>query len=123
MFHNQELREKVKIYTGYFARHQSYENPVSIARKTPNWAKVPSYIPLAPDWSIIKIQDPSIYTEKYYETVLNKLDPRKVVLDLLQRHGNNVTLLCYEKPTDFCHRQIVAKWLSESLGIEVIEHK
>ena len=25
----------------------------------------------------------------------------------------HVTLLCYEKPDDFCHRHLVSKWFNE----------
>lgn len=116
--------DKPVIRTGYFAKYSLYENPVSIARKTPSYAKVPCYIDLAPEWSLIKAysvnKDRDEYTEKYFSTVLGKLNPEKVIQDL-RRFGNIVTLLCYEKPEDFCHRHLVAKWLQDSLGIHVKE--
>lgn len=34
----------------------------------------------------------------------------------------NIVLLCYEKPTDFCHRHLVAQWLIEN-GFECKEYK
>jgi uncharacterized protein (DUF488 family) len=27
---------------------------------------------------------------------------------------NKVILICYEKPSDFCHRHLVAKWFIEN---------
>jgi uncharacterized protein (DUF488 family) len=34
----------------------------------------------------------------------------------------NIALVCYEKPTDFCHRHLVADWLKEH-GYECEEFK
>ena len=31
-----------------------------------------------------------------------------------------IALICYEKPTDFCHRHLVADWLNKN-GIECEE--
>ena len=42
----------------------------------------------------------------------------KVIEDL--SGGKDVALCCYEKPDEFCHRQMVAAWLGE-YGIEVKE--
>ena len=28
--------------------------------------------------------------------------------------GSNVALVCYEKPSDFCHRHLVAGWLCDN---------
>ena len=35
--------------------------------------------------------------------------------------GQDIVLVCYEKSGDFCHRYLVADWLSKNLGIEVKE--
>ena len=37
-------------------------------------------------------------------------------------NGDDCVLLCYEKSGDFCHRHLVANWLSDNLGIEVKEY-
>ena len=34
----------------------------------------------------------------------------------------HIALICYEKPSEFCHRHLVADWLKE-YGIEVEELK
>ncbi|EDP8947924.1 hypothetical protein IDN71_003483 [Salmonella enterica] len=31
-------------------------------------------------------------------------------------------LLCWEKPGEFCHRQLVARWFRRELGIAVEEY-
>ena len=61
--------------------------------------------------------DEEFYTQQYQAEVLDQLDPKEVLRDL----GEDAVLLCYEKPGQFCHRRLVAKWLEEKLGIEVKE--
>jgi len=61
------------------------------------------------------------YTKKYYETVLDKLDPFTVRGDLYKLSSHNdVCMLCYETPEKFCHRHLVAEWLTKN-GITVKE--
>ena len=36
-------------------------------------------------------------------------------------NGKDVALCCYEKPGDFCHRHLVAKWMNEKLGVQIEE--
>jgi len=35
--------------------------------------------------------------------------------------GDDVVLLCWEPPVEFCHRQVVAAWLKAKLGVVVEE--
>jgi hypothetical protein len=56
------------------------------------------------------------YEKLYRENTLGRLDPQTI----LNMFDKNV-LLCWEDPGEFCHRRIVAKWIEESLGIEVPE--
>lgn len=58
------------------------------------------------------------YIEEYYKEVLSKLDPMEVYDEL-----EFTTLLCYEEPTEFCHRHIVAEWINLLLEIDVLEIK
>ena len=55
------------------------------------------------------------YIQRYREQ-LNKLDAKEVYEILKDK-----VLLCWEKPGEFCHRRLVAKWIQEKLGIEVPE--
>lgn len=57
------------------------------------------------------------YTDRYNKEVLGKLDPYQVYEDL----GENAVLLCWEPPSKFCHRKLVAKWFENELGIIVPE--
>ena len=49
---------------------------------------------------------------------MDKLDPAQVAADL----GPNAILLCWEPPGKFCHRRLVAEWLEEHLGVEILEY-
>ncbi|NQU54095.1 MAG: DUF488 family protein [Bacteroidetes bacterium] len=61
------------------------------------------------------------YTRQF-NNGLKKLDARKIGNELhLLSQGKNVVLLCHEKEGDFCHRQLVAKWLEKELKIKVEE--
>jgi len=57
------------------------------------------------------------YTKIYIGYFLDNLDAAKVYQEL----GNDAILLCWERPNKFCHRHIVAEWLSKSLNIQVNE--
>jgi hypothetical protein len=117
------------IYTGYFAKLKTYENagliPVSIAGKAPNFYKGVQYKGLAPRWEMFndwkkgKIDDMQ-YTSIFLQH-LETLD-KEAVRRALENFGENVILLCYEKPGDFCHRHIVADWLESNFGWRVDEY-
>lgn len=106
------------IYTSYFNNIQNlknlgYQNFISIAGQTPKWYIFKKYIPLMPklnwwkQWYNNNLSN-DWYEQKYFNTVLNKLDINSVISDL----GNNPILLCYQLPNQFCHRHLVAKWLN-----------
>jgi len=107
--------------TSYFAIQSKNPNAVSIAGKAPEWFTGKEYKLLAPKyWFFKKYKDDGdkeFYTEQYNIEVLNKLDPKKVYNDL----GENAILLCWEKPSEFCHRRLVAEWLEKNLNIKVKE--
>lgn len=61
------------------------------------------------------------YTRHYLKEVLKPLDPHQAVLEMQKLYGQDeFTMICFEKPTDFCHRHLVAKWL-QFYGYEVKE--
>lgn len=123
------------IYTSYFAKLKKtpwYYMPVSICAKPPAGYSGLEYKKLAPTYSILmeykRGQDKERYIQRYETEVLDKLNPDDVVRDLLiltdnrkgLDYGPEILLVCYEKPTDFCHRHLVAHWLSE-YGYDVKE--
>lgn len=56
------------------------------------------------------------YVKRYENEILFYLDPEEIYNDLKDK-----ILLCYEKPSDFCHRHLVAKWLNRNLGLNIEE--
>ncbi|HEY9597454.1 MAG TPA: DUF488 family protein, partial [Cyanophyceae cyanobacterium] len=61
------------------------------------------------------------YIEEYNDQLF-LLNPRQVWDELheLARDAEPI-LLCYEKPGQFCHRRLVAKWFEVELGEAVEE--
>lgn len=114
------------MYTSYFHRLDLLPgNVVSICGKAPIWYTGPQYKILAPKyWFFKEYKDSNIsadeYTKHYYEEVLNKLNPEDTYTKLWSAYGKDCTLLCYEKPNEFCHRHIVAEWFNNHFNKEVI---
>jgi uncharacterized protein (DUF488 family) len=115
------------IYTSYFAKLKSLpENivPISICGKAPDWYKGLQYKKLAPKYDFFiewkKNQDNDYYIKCFNEQVLNKLDVEQVVFELfdtvyfINSVDTDICLICYEKPSDFCHRHLVADWLNKN---------
>ena len=107
--------------TSYYAKNAEHPNAVSIAGRAPDWYHGREYKKLAPKLSFFikykKDGDEEFYTEQFYKEILDKLDPQEIFEDL----GENAVILCWEKPGKFCHRYIVAEWLSKNLDIEIKE--
>lgn len=96
-------------------------NAVSIAGRAPNWYTGRQYKKLAPKiWFFKKYKedgDQEFYTKCFYSEVLDKLDPQEVFNELEE----NAIILCWEEPGEFCHRKLVADWLSKNLNIYIRE--
>lgn len=116
------------IYTSYFAKLKELENnniiPISICGKAPDWYKGLQYKKLAPKYGFFmewkKNHNNDYYIEHFQSEVLDQLDVTDVILDFSRlSYGfnvgeNDIALICYEKPSDFCHRHLVAEWLNQS---------
>lgn len=115
------------IYTSYFAQIRNFpENltPISICGKAPNWYKGLQYKKLAPKYDFFmewkKNHDNDYYIEHFQSEVLAQLNATEVILDFSRLdYGfnvgeNDIALICYEKPSDFCHRHLVAEWLNQN---------
>lgn len=114
------------MFTGYFAKLKDYQKadltPISIAGKCPSWYHGAEYKKLAPVWSFFSEWkngshkgDNEYYIKNFNELVLDKLDPAQVIKELEEFTGvskDKIILLCYEKPSDFCHRHLVADWFN-----------
>ena len=115
------------IYTSYFAKLRSLPDniiPISICGKAPEWYKGLQYKKVAPKYEFFmkwkQNHDNDYYIKCFNEQVLSTLNVTSVVEDLKRLanvtdlENNDIALICYEKPTDFCHRHLVAEWLKEN---------
>ena len=116
------------IYTSYFAKIKELERnniiPISICGKAPDWYKGLQYKKLAPKYGFFmewkKNHDNDYYIEHFQSEVLDQLNATEVILDFSRlSYGfnvgeNDIALICYEKPSDFCHRHLVAEWLKQN---------
>ena len=122
------------ITTGYFAQMTKYikngYTPISICGKAPGFYEAEGfkqYKKLAPKYNFFiewkqGIIDNDGYIVRYLNYVLRGLNPKEVYKELFELSNHNkIVLLCYEKPFDFCHRHIVADWLSFYMGIDILE--
>lgn len=116
------------IYTSYFGNLKKLPKdfvPIAICGKSPDFYKGLEYKKLAPSWSIYseykRTLDMNTYIKRFKEERLAFLLPQYVVQDIeTLAEGKTAVLLCYEKPTDFCHRHIVSAWLHQN-GFECRE--
>lgn len=117
------------LYTGYFSKTKKYVEagltPISISRFTPNFFKYARMSILAPPVDLLnKFKQKEITEDTFtiaYLDYLHSFPP--IYLEQLQEEieKDNLIFLCYEKPTDFCHRHILARFLKEKFNIEVKE--
>ncbi len=121
------------IYTSYFAKLSKLPanvTPIAICGKSPEWYKGIQYKKLAPKWSFFSVwkqtHDKDYYVEHFCKEVLYTLNADDVIKELYELAGKSqdedIVLICYEKPGDFCHRHLVANWLRNQ-GYPVEEYK
>jgi len=118
----------LKIYTGYFAQIKKYPHPISIARFKPKWCNdIPEYLGLAPSEKLLKQykilleerpNEISLAQNMYeveFQCQLDQLGFYKILnwLENLANRDPEITLICYERPGNFCHRHLVAEYLAK----------
>ncbi len=104
------------IFTSYFANWRFFPEklkPICIAKYPPKNNQMSCLPKLCPSSQLLKAYKQGKVDDKGYADVFNKqldqLDVRKAGLFL-----QNCILICYEKPEDFCHRHLIAKWLNDN---------
>jgi uncharacterized protein (DUF488 family) len=115
----------VNIYTSYYANKRLKKDgihTIAISIRIPPWYKGDCLTELAPKYSWLLLER-SEYIQNYNKKLsgLSAEDILNQIKDL--SGGKDVALLCWESPGKFCHRQLVAKWLHENLGIQVNEYR
>ena len=119
MTDTRETEKTFSDYTTYYANVRNLPNgvvPISIAGWAPDGWRGLEYKRIAPKWWFFKEwkenHDDDFYIRNFKKEVLDALNPDKVWNDLRRMsEGAPFALVCYEKPTDFCHRHLVAEWL------------
>lgn len=124
-------------YTTYFAQLRNLPPniiPVSICGKAPAWYTGIQYKQLAPKYDFFvewkRTHDNDYYIEHFNSEVLAQLSALRVVTELqcllpediksvmhTPFYSNadwHIALVCYEKPSDFCHRHLVSKWFQDN---------
>ena len=83
---------------------------------------IPSWNNLVRPYKAGQIGDDE-YTQGYLTQLNNKESNLLRSLEQIRQNAGNkdLILLCYEKPGAFCHRHILARWLSTRLNEEVTE--
>lgn len=119
----------MQIYTSYFGKLDRLPKnivPISICGKAPDWYTGLQFKKLAPKYEFFKqweqTHNNEFYIKCYNEQVLQPLNVNEIVKELTELgQGNDIALICYEKPTDFCHRHLVATWLRNN-GYSINEY-
>ena len=124
------MNEQMKpIFTSCWAGYQG-PGRIGISRGNPRFgvpAGYRTYKALAPTWDILKTcTEKADYERRFNREVLGILDANQVVNDLRRLAGDHPpVLLCFEKlpftETNWCHRTMVAKWITHETGIVVDE--
>jgi len=114
----------MRILTSYFgiskkiaSSHPDFVQVAICGKMMFPWSGL-RYTKLAPkigfftEWK--KNHDNDFYIKHFNDEVLATIDRddvKKELADLVGGDDKTVVLMCYEKPTDFCHRHLVSKWL------------
>lgn len=116
----------MKIYTSYFGNGRKLNEAgikiICVAIGRPRFLSVPQMLNVCP--TRYMVSGPCSREEylRLYDQILAKQDAHQVVKQIeMLSGGSDVALCCYEKPSDFCHRHILAKWITDNTGIEVKE--
>ena len=130
------------IYTSYFAKIRNFPNniiPISIARFQPKWLDKNIIIcnELAPSIKCLtdykETNNQGKYIKNYTEDILSKyksediiklLESKTKIKDVVNNPNIHIALCCYEKPTDFCHRHLLADFLEkENIMVKELDDK
>lgn len=96
---------------------------LSILRWSPKWFEGEQCTSLAPSTDLLNrykngnanIQD---YTTEYLN-MLNNIDTKFIIENISK--DRDIVLCCYEKPTDFCHRHLLAEYCNNKYNMNIQE--
>ncbi|CAN1721388.1 DUF488 domain-containing protein [Hyphomicrobium sp. 1Nfss2.1] len=117
---------KPRIFTSsWFTELPADHLRVGISRGTPRGmpAGYRRYMKLAPG-SWFNSVSPQEYQKRFQAEMLDRLDPERVVRELVDiADGKVPVLVCYEAPDkpEWCHRGLVSLWLKQTIDLDVYE--
>lgn len=114
------------ITTSYMANYRKFGNrtPVCIMRWKPKYFNGIWFPSLAPSSDLLSdCKSNKISFDIFREKMIHQLEllEPKDILNQLEQFGSDIVLLCTCKDYKYCHRKIVADWLSRELNIEIKE--
>lgn len=116
----------MNIFTSYFGNSRKLNEAgimiICVAIGKPKFLNVPQMLNVCPTRRMVSGPCSREEYLRLYDNILASQDANKIIEQIkLLGKGRDVALCCYEKPEDFCHRHILAKWLTENTGIEIAE--
>lgn len=111
-----------QLFTSYYAKHKSNPMTISISAGPPDWYSGRWMQQLAPTWDMVMDSkrgriDFDQYKVRYLAYLNSRFTPQEVA-DMFEDQS---ILLCYEVPSDNCHRHILAEWLNAGADVVVTE--
>lgn len=109
----------MKIFTSYFGRRSFGDLiPISISLWPPRSFVGLQYKKIAPTKDMLlrykQNGDQYEYKYHYWHDVLKHQNPEQIVAEIAALSGGkDCVLLCYEIPSDFCHRHLFATWMNK----------
>lgn len=110
-----------KIYTSYFGQLTKLRaagiEPISISLYPPNWYAGKQLTEIAPHAAdLLAFKNGLIPKERFeifYRYKLTQIGKENILKKIeALAEGKDCALLCFEKPTEFCHRHILAEFIS-----------
>ena len=114
------------IYTSNYARKGHDPLAIAISRTPPAWFHNLHLPQLAPTWDMImSMKDGRMsqnqFDKQYIDLLENQHINLNVLLDKFDSGPEHTYLLCYETPTDFCHRHLFSSWIEQKTGVIISE--
>lgn len=112
-----------KIFTSNYARQGQNSQSYGISYSSPNWFTGGRFRELAPEWWMVDASKKGeLNNEEYARVYVELLTSRGLTPDsILSKLPDGAILLCYEAPNTFCHRRVLADWITQNTGVVIPE--
>lgn len=116
----------MKIYTSYFGNYKKLQSAniqmLCVSLGKPKFVNCPQLKNLCPTGYMLS----SSCSHETYLELYNKILQKQNAEDVIRQieslsNGKDVALCCYEKPSEFCHRHLIAEWLTKNSNLIVEE--